>query len=143
MLNTPVRKIIERMRKCGSHTIICNNKTKIIIQDLGLRSIDQPISKIKWNPDGSMKVMRRFFVTIVESPRSVMKYIPKNKNHWLYEPESNYNFFNENDYYLTERELNEFISDNDDVDIYETCCVHEYMLADMEDMYKEFEESMA
>lgn len=142
MLTKPVRQIISEMRKVCSNTIRCNNGTEIVIHEINANKNDY-IGKIKWNPDGSVKVIRGFFCTIIPSRKTVgLEEFKKDRNIWLYNPKVPFvdNFFHENDYYLKERMMNEFISDNGDVDHYATVTKFAYMMSDVMSMMDDMED---
>lgn len=143
-MDLTVRKAIEEMRKVGSNCITCNNKTKIYIMEINSMRIDQPIGRFKWNTDGSIKVIRKFFISIKDNYRTIWKEFQKeDKNHWLYDPddkdEDGYdnNFFHESEYLLDEREMNGFISDNGGIDHYVSIGQYAYMLSDCMSMMDE------
>lgn len=114
----------------------------IFIMELNSRRIDQPIGKFKWDEDGRIRVIRGFFVSIKANKNTVWKEFPKDKKHWLYDPEYidengyDMNYFHETEYYLSEREMNGFIQDNYGIDHYETIGKYAYMLADCMEMMK-------
>lgn len=150
MLDFTIRKAVEEMRKVSSQTVTCNNGTTITIWEINADKMDH-IGKIKWNPDGSVKTIRGFYCAINESKKrgiaTVWKEFPKDRKHWLYNPklfdEDGYdqNFFHDNEYYLSEREMNGFISDNGGIDHYLTIGQYAYMMADCLALAKEAEES--
>lgn len=122
-----IRKAIEEMRKVSSNTVQCNNGTKIIIWGINSNKADY-VGKIKWNHDGSIKAIRGFFCSIKSNDSTVWKEFPKDDKHWMFAARKNPSA--KNDYYLSEREMNGFISDNGGIDYYNTIERYEHMMSD-------------
>ena len=79
-----IRKCIEKMREVSTNTIVLINKTKIYIHEINADKNDY-FGTIKWNPDGSVRVIRRIFCTIDETSRTKMlDELKSNKDWWMY-----------------------------------------------------------
>lgn len=137
-----IRKCIEKMREVSTKVVVLRNRTKIYIHEINANKNDY-FGTIKWNPDGSIRVIRRIFCTIEETSRTKMlDELKSNKDWWMYVPNSDYNYFRENDFILPERKMNEFISANDGIDEYETISVPYYMMVDCMNMMNESLETL-
>ena len=139
-----VRTCIEKMRKYGTSKITLNNGTKIVIHEINVHKYDEPFSRIKWNHDGSVRVIRRIFCSIYPSPKTKMlDELKEHRNnegrngrgyrdYWMWDPDDRgYQYFREEDYILPEKVMNQFIKANEGIDEYTTIQEPAYMYDDM------------
>lgn len=121
-----VRDAIEKASKFGGHSIFTGNGTEIVLLDLWNSQYDC-IGRIKMI-DGK-RVYRNIFCSVKPSNETRgMNIIEK---YTMYFPDENgYSYFGMEDYVIPEREMNEFVSYNGGIDVYQTVSVPMYMLSD-------------
>lgn len=127
-----IREAIKKLLKLNSNVIFCNNGVEITLLDIGLKTYDR-ISYVK-NIDGK-DVYRRILCRINVIDENTVRHLRYkngkiNSAIWMFDPDEDYNYFDENDFYLSEREMNIFINDNYGIDEYRTFSVPYYMMAD-------------
>lgn len=124
-----VRECINQMRKVRSHTIYLNNGTKIILREM-FTDKEFCIGTFKWNEDGSWRVMRRIFCSVYPSEKTIGMDELKEK-YWMFDPKDDgLQYFNDDDFLIPERMMNQFISQNGGIEEYRTISCPYYMMVD-------------
>lgn len=139
-----VRKILDN--DLPTQRIITNNGTLIQLNELFSRGFnfrnDYGIGTIKFKEDGSIDRIKRYFCTIYKSPNTNYGDYKNPKKEWLYDTKADYNYFTENDFLFSEREMNHFISLNYGIDEYQTIDIQIIMRDDLFRMMNDLEDEM-
>lgn len=98
MLTCTIRECIREMRKVFSSDIYLYNKTRIHIYE---KNPDEWDCISSYKERNGEKILRRIFCSIEPSNRTTK--LEELKKFSLFEPESKYNYFRENDYLIPER----------------------------------------
>lgn len=135
--NFTVRKCIEKMRRVNTRTIYLYNGTKIVLLEMNADKYEC-IGKFKWNKDGTC-IMRKILCQIIPNARTIGMDTLKQK-YWMYDPNDNgLQFFDDDDFLIPERAMNEFICDNGGIDEYQTISCPYYMMVDTLSMLNDFQ----